>query len=54
LGDSEVSQKHLFDEPARDRNRELDRVADQITEKFGKQALRRGAVWKRKEEHGDG
>jgi hypothetical protein len=33
----------LFDEPDRQRNRQLDRVADQITEKFGKLALRRGA-----------
>jgi DNA polymerase-4 len=37
------SQQHLFDQPDRERHRELDSVADQITAKFGKQAIRRGA-----------
>ncbi len=36
------SQQTLFDQPDRDRQQELDRVADQITEKFGKRAIRRG------------
>lgn len=43
LDDSGTSQQQLFDEPDRDRHRELDRVADQITAKFGKLAIRRGA-----------
>ena len=37
------SQQTLFDQPDRERHQELDRVADQITEKFGKLAIRRGA-----------
>ena len=37
------TQKHLFDQPNRERRRELDSVADQITAKFGKRAIRRGA-----------
>jgi DNA polymerase-4 len=37
------SQQQLFDPPDRARNRDLDRVADQITAKFGKLAIRRGA-----------
>jgi DNA polymerase-4 len=36
-------QQQLFDQPDRERNKDLDRVADQITEKFGKLAIRRGA-----------
>ena len=42
LDDSGTSQKQLFDQPNQERQRELDRVADQITAKFGKLALRRG------------
>jgi len=36
-------QQQLFDRPDRERHNDLDRVADQITEKFGKLAIRRGA-----------
>ena len=43
LDDSGISQQQLFDQPVRERHRELDRVADQITAKFGKLAIRRGA-----------
>ena len=43
LDDSGRSQQQLFDQPDRERHRELDRVADQITAKFGKLAIRRGA-----------
>ena len=43
LDGSGTSQQTLFDPPDRERHQELDRVADQITEKFGKGALRRGA-----------
>lgn len=42
LDDSGISQKQLFDQPNHDRERELDLVADQITAKFGKLAIRRG------------
>jgi DNA polymerase-4 len=42
LDDSGTVQQQLFDQPERERHRELDRVADQITAKFGKQAIRRG------------
>lgn len=42
LDDSGTSQRQLFDEPDRERHRELDRVADQIAAKFGKLAIRRG------------
>lgn len=42
LDDSGTSQQQLFDQPVRERHRELDRVADQITAKFGKLAIRRG------------
>ena len=42
LDDSGTSQQQLFDQPDRARHRELDRVADQITAKFGKMAIRRG------------
>ncbi len=41
--DSGWTQKQLFGQDARQRNQELDRVADQITTKFGKSAIRRGA-----------
>lgn len=41
--ESGEAQQLLFDQPERERNRELDRVADQITSKFGKHALHRGA-----------
>jgi DNA polymerase IV len=40
--DTGRSQRQLFDEPDRERHRQLDRVADQISEKFGKLAIRRG------------
>jgi DNA polymerase-4 len=43
LDDCGVSQQHLFDQSGRKRHQDLDRVADQITAKFGKLALRRGA-----------
>lgn len=49
LDDSGTSQQQLFDEPERERDRELDRVADQITAKFGKQAIRRGVEHDRSE-----
>ena len=50
LDDSGTSQQQLFDQPVRERNRELDRVADQITAKFGKLAIRRGARINTKDE----
>lgn len=37
-----TTQQQLFDEPDRKRHQQLDRVADQITERFGKLAIRRG------------
>jgi DNA polymerase IV len=40
--DSGRSQLQLFDEPSRERQRQVDRVADQIAGKFGKTAIRRG------------
>ena len=40
--DSGRFQQQLFDQPDRERHQELDRVADQITAKFGKLAIRRG------------
>lgn len=40
--DTGRSQRQLFDEPDRERHRQLDRVADQISAKFGKLAIRRG------------
>ncbi|MEX1230047.1 MAG: DNA polymerase IV [Planctomycetaceae bacterium] len=43
LDGSGTSQQQLFDRPDRERHQELDRMADQITAKFGKLALRRGA-----------
>ncbi len=42
LGESGPIQQQLFGEPERERQRELDRVADQIAAKFGKSGLRRG------------
>lgn len=42
LGDSGPVQQQLFGEPERERQRELDRVADLIASKFGKSGLRRG------------
>ena len=43
LDDSGRFQQLLFDQPDRERHQDLDRVADQITAKFGKLAIRRGA-----------
>ncbi len=43
FNNSGASQQLLFDQPFRERHQELDRVADQITAKFGKLAIRRGA-----------
>ncbi len=43
FNNSGASQQLLFDQPDRERHQELDRVADQITAKFGKLAIRRGA-----------
>jgi len=43
LDGSGTSQQQLFDQPDRERHRELDRVTDQISAKFGKLAIRRGA-----------
>lgn len=43
LDDAVTTQQQLFDQPDRERHQELDRVADQITERFGKLAIRRGA-----------
>src|SRR5262245_28415580 len=40
--DTGCSQRQLFDEPHRERHRQLDRVADEISAKFGKLAIRRG------------
>ena len=40
--DTGRSQRQLFDEPDRQRHRQLDRVADEISAKFGKLAIRRG------------
>jgi hypothetical protein len=40
--DTGNSQRQLFDEPDRQRQRQLDEVADQIAGKFGKAAIRRG------------
>ena len=41
LDASGKTQQTLFDQPDRARQQDLDRVADQITAKFGKQAIRR-------------
>jgi DNA polymerase-4 len=43
LDGSGSSQLRLIDQPAQQRHRELDTVADQIAAKFGKRAIRRGA-----------
>ena len=43
LDGSGRAQQHLFDQPNRERHRELDSVADRIAAKFGKRAIRRGA-----------
>lgn len=40
--DSGRSRRQLFDEPNREKQRQLDRVADEIAGKFGKTAIRRG------------
>ena len=50
LGDSGKAQLTLFDQPDRKRHQELDRVADQITEKFGKLAIRRGTRLEKSDE----
>ena len=42
LDEAQKSQRTLFDQPNRGRQQELDRVADQITQKFGKRAIGRG------------
>ncbi|MFO0916871.1 MAG: DNA polymerase IV [Planctomycetaceae bacterium] len=43
LDNSGTSQRQLFDQPDRERYQDLDKVADQITAKFGKLAIHRGA-----------
>jgi DNA polymerase-4 len=43
LNNSGRTQQHLFDQPDRERHRELDSVTDSIAAKFGKRAIRRGA-----------
>lgn len=50
LDDSGTSQQQLFDQPDRERQRELDRVADQIMAKFGKLAIRRGGRPEKRED----
>ena len=47
---SGLSQRQLFDEADRLRQRELDVVADKIAEKFGKAAIRRGGASRSSEE----
>jgi DNA polymerase-4 len=43
IGDAmEARQQELFGEDNRQRQRELDQVADQIVARFGKQSIRRG------------
>jgi hypothetical protein len=42
LGETGPVQQQLFGEPERERQRELDRVADLIAARFGKSGLRRG------------
>jgi DNA polymerase-4 len=42
LGDAGLVQQQLFGEPEREKQKELDGVADRIVAKFGKSALRRG------------
>ena len=39
---SGTTQRHLFDEPEREKRKSLDDVADKIAAKFGKAGLRRG------------
>ena len=41
--DALLVQRDLLDETAKDKQRQLDRVADQIAAKFGKSSIRRGA-----------
>jgi DNA polymerase-4 len=43
LTGDDKSQQQLFDRPRRERHQEVDRVTDQITARFGKSAIRRGA-----------
>lgn len=43
LGGAGDVQGSLFGEPERDRQRQLDRLADEIATRFGKVAIRRGA-----------
>ena len=50
LDDSGSSQQQLFDQPERERHRELDRVADQIAAKFGRLAIQRGTSLDKVEE----
>ena len=50
LDDSGSSQQQLFDQPERERHRELDRVADQIAAKFGRWAIQRGTSLDKVEE----
>jgi DNA polymerase IV len=47
---SRVTQQQLFGQDVRERNQDLDRVADQITAKFGRTAIRRGERLKLDEE----
>jgi len=49
LGETGPVQQQLFDQPERERQRELDRVADQIAAKFGKSGLRRGTGLEKRE-----
>jgi DNA polymerase-4 len=42
LDGSGTTQRQLFDEPEREKHRQLDKVADEIAAKFGRTALRRG------------
>lgn len=44
----EPVQAHLFDEPRRSKQGELDRLADQIQSRYGQSALRRGLGMQRK------
>ena len=43
LGPSELAPASLFADPDRDKQRQLDRISDQIAERFGKQAIGRAA-----------
>jgi DNA polymerase-4 len=51
LDGSGRTQQQLFDQPDRERHRELDSVADQIAAKFGKKAIRRGAGFRQDDEY---